>query len=116
MMFRTNGAENEVANQSLLLKLGQNGQRFLNRSFWRLTPAAGAKIDDIKTIDTEISKIVMYTVNDPDVKELAHRPTRRTVFLSLLFFLQMRRGRIASLKMEVVLFQGILAWVIHCYQ
>jgi hypothetical protein len=26
------------------------------------------------------------------------------------------RGRIVSLKMEGVLFKGILAWVIHCYQ
>jgi hypothetical protein len=26
------------------------------------------------------------------------------------------RGRIVSLKMEGILFQGILAWVIRCYQ
>src|SRR5580704_10991456 len=48
-----------MTNQSQTLEFGQDGQRFFDRSLRWLRDSSDPKIDDVKTVESEISEIVM---------------------------------------------------------
>lgn len=62
-LLGSNVAQTDVTDQSLTLELGEHGQRFLNGSSRRFDHCANPKIDDIKTVNTEVSKVVMNAID-----------------------------------------------------
>src|SRR5580658_3632057 len=52
-----------MTNQPLTLEFGEHSQRFFDGSFRRPRDSANPKIDDIKPVEPEISKIVMDAID-----------------------------------------------------
>ena len=62
-LARINVAETEMANESLLLQLGEYGQRFFDGPVRRPHHPANPKIDDIERVAAQISQIVMNGID-----------------------------------------------------
>ena len=59
---RRDVAQTDMANESLLLELDEHGQMFRNRHLRRLLDSSHPEIDDIESLNGEISQVVMNSV------------------------------------------------------